>query len=98
MNRPWQIWVLYALCLAVSVPAMAWLTIKACQLDKAEAISLQLLEKDPAHPDGLNVLARIAAHRGEPHRAVELAQRSLEADPYNLEARRILEAIGRSPK
>ena len=41
MRRPWQIWVLYALSLAVVVPAMAWLTVKAHQLDKAEAAARQ---------------------------------------------------------
>lgn len=39
MKRPWQVWVLYALCLAVVVPAMAWLSHKAIQLDEQRAQS-----------------------------------------------------------
>ena len=33
MKRPWQVWMLYALCLAVVLPAMAWLSRKAVQMD-----------------------------------------------------------------
>ncbi|MCO6454042.1 MAG: HAMP domain-containing histidine kinase [Pirellulaceae bacterium] len=36
MRRPWQIWFLYFGCLAIVVPAMAWLTLKAWELDAAE--------------------------------------------------------------
>lgn len=36
MKRPWQIWFLYFGCLAIVVPAMAWLTLKAWELDAAE--------------------------------------------------------------
>ncbi len=37
MIRPWQVWCLFALCLVVALPAMGWLTVKAVQLDRAEA-------------------------------------------------------------
>jgi len=36
MKRPWQIWLVFSLCLAVMLPAMGWLTIKALELDAAE--------------------------------------------------------------
>lgn len=36
MNRPWQIWSLFALCLVVLLAAMAWVTATAVRLDRAE--------------------------------------------------------------
>ena len=39
MRRPWQIWLLYALGLAIVLPAMGWLTLKALELDRAEAVA-----------------------------------------------------------
>ena len=33
MQRPWQVWLWFALSLAVVVPAMAWLTQQALELD-----------------------------------------------------------------
>ncbi len=44
MKRPWQIWLLFLLCLAIVVPAMGWLTIKALELDRAEALARQQAE------------------------------------------------------
>ena len=41
MKRPWQIWSLFALCLAMVLPGMIWLTYKAIQLDRAEALAQQ---------------------------------------------------------
>ncbi|MGI9517284.1 MAG: sensor histidine kinase [Pirellulaceae bacterium] len=35
MKKPWQIWSLYALCLLVVVPAMAWLSVQSLNLEKA---------------------------------------------------------------
>lgn len=37
MKRPWQIWLWWLLCLAIVLPAMGWLTVKALELDRAEA-------------------------------------------------------------
>jgi len=37
MNRPWQIWVLFALSLAVVLAAMGWVSLTALRLDRAEA-------------------------------------------------------------
>ena len=37
MKHPWQVWTLFVLSLALVVPAMAWLTVKALELDRAEA-------------------------------------------------------------
>ena len=67
------------------------------RLERAETISMKLLEDHPDHLGSLNVLARIAVQRGQARQAVEFAGRSLEADPFDLEARGILEAIGDSP-
>lgn len=36
MRHPWQVWLLFLLCLAVVLPAMGWLSIKAVELDRAE--------------------------------------------------------------
>ena len=36
MNRPWQIWSLFALSLVVLLTAMAWVTSTAVRLDRAE--------------------------------------------------------------
>lgn len=44
MRRPWQIWLLYALGLAIVLPAMAWLTLKALELDRAEAVARRQAE------------------------------------------------------
>ena len=48
MKRPWQIWLLFALGLAAVVPAFAWLTLKALELDRAESLARRqaALEKD----------------------------------------------------
>lgn len=37
MKRPWQIWTVFGLALAVATGIMAWLTFKAIALDRAEA-------------------------------------------------------------
>lgn len=37
MKRPWQIWMLFLFSLALVIPAMAWLTVKALELDRNEA-------------------------------------------------------------
>jgi len=39
MKRPWQIWLLYAVGLAGVAAAFAWLTVKALELDRAEALA-----------------------------------------------------------
>ena len=44
MNRPWQIWATFVLCLIVVIPAMGWLTLKALQLDRAEALAQATIE------------------------------------------------------
>ncbi len=44
MKRPWQIWLLFGLGLAVVVPAMAWLTVKALELDRAESLARKQAE------------------------------------------------------
>ncbi len=34
MKKPWQIWLLYGLCLLIVTPAMAWLSFKTMELDR----------------------------------------------------------------
>lgn len=48
MKRPWQVWSLFLLCLAVVLPAMAWLTVQALELDREVARAAQQadLEED----------------------------------------------------
>ena len=36
MNRPWQIWLAFALCLAVVLAAMGWVSLTALSLDRAQ--------------------------------------------------------------
>ena len=33
MKKPWQVWTIFLLCLALVVPAMAWLTMEIVQRD-----------------------------------------------------------------
>jgi len=35
VKRPWQIWILFGLCLATVAPAMVWLTVRTVELDRA---------------------------------------------------------------
>ncbi|MDX1946814.1 MAG: HAMP domain-containing sensor histidine kinase [Pirellulaceae bacterium] len=44
--RPWQIWLLFALGLAVVTPALAWLTVKALALDRAELQARRQAEQE----------------------------------------------------
>ena len=48
MRRPWQIWTLFGLCLAMVVPAMLWLTHRTLQLDRADAQAQQQAELEEA--------------------------------------------------
>lgn len=41
MKRPWQVWLLFLASLAVVVPAMGWLTLKALELDRSQAEAQQ---------------------------------------------------------
>ncbi|MCL4204009.1 MAG: HAMP domain-containing histidine kinase [Pirellulaceae bacterium] len=41
MKHPWQVWSLFGLCLAMVLPGMVWLTYRAIQLDRAEALAQQ---------------------------------------------------------
>lgn len=45
MKRPWQIWTLYIFSLAIVLPAMGWLTVKALELDRAEAAARRQTEE-----------------------------------------------------
>ena len=44
MKRPWHVWLAFGLCLAVVVSAMAWLTLKTLELDRAESVARQQVE------------------------------------------------------
>jgi signal transduction histidine kinase len=44
MKRPWQIWSLFGVGLAIVLPAMGWLTVKALELDRAESVASQQAE------------------------------------------------------
>ena len=48
MNRPRHVWLSFAVCLAVGIAAMLWLTKKACELDLAEATSRQQAQTEEA--------------------------------------------------
>src|SRR5215211_6325922 len=36
MSRPWQVWLVFTLCLLAAVPAMLWVTWNAVELDRSE--------------------------------------------------------------
>lgn len=44
MRHPWHYWATFAIGLALVVPAMAWLTIKAMELDQATAVARRQAE------------------------------------------------------
>src|SRR5687768_1975702 len=44
MRRPWQIWLLFSLGLAVVVPAMVWLTVGAVALDREQSLARKQAE------------------------------------------------------
>ncbi len=39
MKRPWQVWTLFLFCVVSAGAAMAWLSLKALELDQAEALA-----------------------------------------------------------
>jgi signal transduction histidine kinase len=45
MRKPWQIWLLFAFCLALVLPGMMWLSVKVLELDRAEAESQRSAER-----------------------------------------------------
>jgi signal transduction histidine kinase len=46
MKRSWQVWLLYAACLAVALPALGWLTFAALALERAERTARSQAERD----------------------------------------------------
>lgn len=46
MRRPWQIWLVYGICLAVVLPAMGWLTHQTIEADRAEWLSALAAERE----------------------------------------------------
>ncbi len=44
MKLPWQIWTLYAACLAIALPALGWLSWQALELDRAREMDRQQTE------------------------------------------------------
>jgi signal transduction histidine kinase len=46
MKRAWQAWLLYAVCLAVALPVLAWLTVAALRLERAEGTSRQHAKRE----------------------------------------------------
>lgn len=48
MRRPWQIWLLFLVCLAMVLPVMVWLTYTALELDRAEAFAQQQADLEEA--------------------------------------------------
>ena len=45
MKRPWQIWTLFLLCLALVLPAMVWLSLKTLELDRARTLARRQAEQ-----------------------------------------------------
>ncbi|MCP5005963.1 MAG: tetratricopeptide repeat protein [Planctomycetes bacterium] len=55
----------------------------AGQLQKAEAVYLQILRENPNHPDALNLLGAIALQTGKYTIATELINKAIENSPEN---------------
>ena len=72
MNRPWKIWLVFGLCLAVLLAAMGWVSLTAFRLARAEAQAQQQAE--------LEEKVRLALWRMDSMLAPIMAQES--ARPY----------------
>jgi signal transduction histidine kinase len=46
MRRPWQVWLLYTLCVLAVAPALLWVTFKALELDRAEFAARRQAEQE----------------------------------------------------
>lgn len=73
MKRPWQIWSLYLLCMAVVVSAMVWLTMKAGELDRAEAAARRQAEAARSEAEDARLREEAARRRAELEEDVSLA-------------------------
>jgi tetratricopeptide (TPR) repeat protein len=65
----------------------------AGDLDGAETIARALLEGDADDVASLNLLALVALARGDPPAAASAVRRALRADPFDAEARAMLERL-----
>lgn len=65
MKRPWQIWTLYFLCLAIVLPAMVWLSVKAVELDRAEAEARRQTEQARLKEAEARGQAEFARHQAD---------------------------------
>ena len=57
MKRPWQIWIAFTLCLAIVIPAMIWLTIKAVETDRARIEARRLADEGRVQAERQEVLS-----------------------------------------
>ena len=76
---------------AVQLRARAHLA--AGQLAAAESLARVLLLSDPRDVGSLALLAHIEIRRRQPEAALGWLRRALAADPYDVEARRLLESL-----
>jgi len=53
MRKPWQIWITFAICLGLAVPALALLTVKSLELDLAQVRARRRAELDEAISNAL---------------------------------------------
>jgi signal transduction histidine kinase len=73
VKRPWQIWSLYVLCMAAVVSAMVWLTVKADELDRAEAAARRQAEVARTEAVDARLREEAARRRAELEEDVSLA-------------------------
>ncbi|MFI4939362.1 MAG: tetratricopeptide repeat protein [Burkholderiales bacterium] len=59
---------------------------KQGNLDRAEALYLELLQADPQHADALQYLGMLNAMRGQPERAIKYYQQALAISPQHFTA------------
>lgn len=57
MKKPWQVWILFLLCLALVVPAMGWLSLKIVQQDRlreSDRVDTELARREAELQDLVN--------------------------------------------
>jgi len=85
MKRPWQIWSLFILCLAIVLPAMCWLTVKAFELDQQRLQSLAQAESARQKETEARKQAETARHQAEYARSTAELQERVSSALWRLD-------------
>ncbi len=85
MKRPWQIWSLFILCLAIVLPAMCWLTVKAFELDRQRLQSLRQAENARKKESEARKQAEAARHQADYARSTAELQERVSSALWRLD-------------